>query len=41
MNLKEKLKQALASTFKVISDDLVVINKKKKIKVQKNKIFLN
>ena len=29
-NLKEKLKQALASTFKVISDDLEINNKLEK-----------
>ena len=32
-NLKEKLKQALSSTFKVISDDLGTINEKEKNKV--------
>ena len=40
-NLKEKLKQALASTIRVISDDLEIKNKTKITKVQKNLIFLS
>ena len=40
-NLKEKFRQALASTVRVISDDLEIKKNLKIIKVQKNLIFLN
>ena len=40
-NLKEKLKQALESTVRVISEDFDVKMKIKITKVQKNLIFLN
>jgi cobaltochelatase CobT len=40
-NLKEKLRQALASTIRVISDDLEINKKIKIIKVQINLIFLS
>ena len=39
-NLKEKLKQALASTVRVISDDLVIKDHKAKDKSSKNLDFL-
>ena len=39
-NLKEKLRQALTSTIKVISDDFTIQNKDEKIKVLKNLTFL-
>ena len=38
-NLKEKLRQALNSTFKVISDDLSTVNKKKKDNISENVDF--
>ena len=38
-NFKEKLKQALNSTFKVISDDFEIINEKEKNKSYKNSDF--
>ena len=39
-NLKEKLRQALTSTFKVISDDLKLNDKTENNKSSKNLIFL-
>ena len=39
-NLKEKFKQALESTARVISDDLKIKENPNKTKVQKNLIFL-
>ena len=40
-NLKEKLKQALSSTARVISDDLDISSKKIKKKTQINSIILS
>ena len=40
-NLKEKLKQALASTFRVISDDLQIDSKMKKVKNSKDFDFFD
>ena len=40
-NFKEKLKQALSSTIRVISNDIEIKKNMKKIKVQINLIFLN
>ena len=40
-NLKEKLRQALASTIRVISEDLKTNHKEEKIKAQINLISLS
>ena len=40
-NLKEKLRQALASTIRVISDDLEIKSKNNDNKSSKNLIFLS